>query len=58
MEPTNTTTVPNRSRSMILQPDDIVALTAEKAIAHIQKRPCARSPAKTPATPDGSPSRR
>ncbi len=37
MEPTNTTTVPNRSRSMILQPDDIVALTAEKAIAHIEE---------------------
>ena len=37
MEPTNTTTVPNRSRSMILQPEDIVALTAEEAIADIEE---------------------
>ena len=36
MEPTNTTTVPNRSRSMLLQPEDIVPLTAEEAIADIE----------------------
>ena len=34
MEPTN---VPNRSRSMILQPEDIVALTADEAIADIEE---------------------
>lgn len=34
MEPTY---VPNRSRSMILQPKDIVALTAEEAIADIEE---------------------
>ncbi len=50
MEPTNTTTVPNRSRSMILQPEDIVALTAEEAITDIQKamRALAREDATTP----------
>jgi len=30
------TTTPNRSRSMILQPEDIVPLTAEEAIADIE----------------------
>ena len=33
--PDTTTTTPNRSRSMILQPEDIVPLTAEEAIADI-----------------------
>ena len=35
MPRTETTTAPNRSRSMILQPEDIVPLTAEEAIADI-----------------------
>ncbi len=34
---TKTTTAANRSRSMILQPEDIVALTAEQAIADIEE---------------------
>ncbi len=32
-----TTNAPNRSRSMILQPEDIVALTADEAIADIEE---------------------
>ena len=49
---TKTTTAANRSRSMILQPEDIVALTAEQAIADIEEamRALARE-ART--TPDG-----
>lgn len=36
MPQTKTTTAPNRSRSMILQPEDVVPLTAEEAIADIE----------------------
>lgn len=36
MEQTDRTTTSNRSRSMILQPEDIVPLTAEEAIADIE----------------------
>ena len=36
MPRTDTTTTPNRSRSMILQPEDVVPLTAEEAIADIE----------------------
>ena len=36
MEHTNTTNARNRSRSMLLQPEDIVAMTADEAIADIE----------------------
>ena len=36
MPQTDTTATPNRRRSMILQPEDIVPLTAEEAIADIE----------------------
>ena len=36
MPQTNSTTTRNPSRSMILQPEDIVPLTAEEAIANIE----------------------
>ena len=36
MPRTDTTAAPNRRRSMILQPEDIVPLTAEEAIADIE----------------------
>ena len=36
MPRTDTTTRPNRSRAMLLQPEDIVPRTAEEAIADIE----------------------
>ena len=36
MPRTDTTAAPNRCRSMILQPEDVVPLTAEEAIADIE----------------------
>ena len=36
MEDTDTTNARNRSRSMLLQPEDIVAMTADEAIADIE----------------------
>ena len=36
MPQTKTATARNRSRSMILQPEDIIPLTAEEAIADIE----------------------
>jgi len=36
MPQTKTATARNRSRSMILQPEDVIPLTAEEAIADIE----------------------
>ena len=36
MPQTKTATARNRSRSMILQPEDVVLLTAEEAIADVE----------------------
>ena len=36
MEDTDTTNARNRSRSMLLLPEDIVAMTADEAIADIE----------------------
>jgi len=36
MPRTDATTTPNRSRAMLLQPEDIVPRTAEEAIADIE----------------------